>query len=368
MSAPARTVWIATLLGLGAQVLAQPKPGPDLEQLPFAPQQAICYRTPAPLEIDGELEEAAWRAAPWSEPFVDIRGDRTPRLTTRVKTLWDDEYLYFAAQLEEPHVWATLKERDSVIFQDNDFEVFIDPDGDTHNYFELEVNAFATAWDLFLGRPYRDGGPAIHAWDVAGLRVGVHVAGTINRPDDRDTGWTLEIAMPWKILVEAAPNRARPRDGDRWRINYSRVQWTLDVRDGSYVKRRDGTTGKPLPEDNWVWSPQGAIDMHMPERWGFVQFSDAPAGARVVAFVEDPNERVKWALRRLYYRQRAHQARHGRYATSLTALGAEAVHVEGLVFRPAMQATETQYEISAAGFNGAVVRLRQDGRVWVAPK
>ena len=25
-------------------------------------------------------------------------------------------------------------------------------------------------------------------------------------------------------------------------------------------------------EDNWVWSPQGLVDMHVPERWGVVQF------------------------------------------------------------------------------------------------
>ena len=57
--------------------------------------------------------------------------------------LWDDQFFYVGAELEEPHVWATLTERDSVIFHDNDFEVFIDPDGDTHLYYELEMNASA---------------------------------------------------------------------------------------------------------------------------------------------------------------------------------------------------------------------------------
>ena len=44
--------------------------------------------------------------------------------------------------------------------------------------------------------------------------------------------------------------------------------------------------------------------MHMPERCGYVQFSGITAGTGTDAFVEDPNERVKWGLRRLYYRQR----------------------------------------------------------------
>src|SRR5688572_19509802 len=216
---------------------------PDFENLPFAPRRAICYRTSTPLQIDGRLSEPGWSAAPWSDPFVDIDGRRRPPLATRVKMLWDDDFLYFSADLEEPHLWATLKARDSVIFQDHDFEVFIDPDGDTHGYFEIEINALNTVWDLLLIQPYRDGGPAIHAWDIAGLRTAVHLRGTLNRPGDKDDGWSIEMAVPWQVLPEAAPRRARPRAGDQWRINFSRVQWQLDIDDGGYRKRPDPKTG-----------------------------------------------------------------------------------------------------------------------------
>jgi hypothetical protein len=346
-------------------VSGQAPPDHDFERLPFAPRHAICYRTPAPLTIDGRLEEAAWRSSAWSEPFVDIEGDRRPPLSTRVKMLWDDEHFYIAAELEEPDVWATLTERDAVIFHDNDFEVFIDPGGDTHAYYEIEVNALGTVWDLMLVRPYRDGGPAIHAWDIAGLQMGVDVRGTINQPGDRDEGWTVEMAIPWSILREAAPGRRAPRAGEQWRVNFSRVQWQLDVVDGRYAKRVNPDTGKPLPEDNWVWSPQGAIDMHMPERWGFVQFAGTTAGGPAVPFIEDRNERVKWALRRLYYRQRRFRAERGTYAADLPALGAADIRIDGLDFAPSMQVTESLYEIRADGFDGAVVHLSQDGRVWV---
>jgi hypothetical protein len=354
-----------------------PPPEPDFEKLPFAPRHAIVARAGSRLTINGKLDEPAWRATAWSDAFVDIQGGeaRPPRFGTRVKMLWDDDYLYVAAELEEPDIWGTLTERDSVIFHDNDFEIFIDPDGDTHNYYELEVNALSTPWDLLLPQPYRDGGSAIHAWDIAGLRIGVDVRGTLNRPGDRDDAWTVEIAMPWTILREAAPGRRTPRAGEHWRVNFSRVEWQTDITAGSYVKRVDAKTGKPLPEDNWVWSPQGAINMHMPERWGFVQFSDAPAGSDAVAsagagatssFVEDPNERLKWALRRLYYRQRRFRIAHGgTYATDLPALDAGTIQVEGLAFRPAMQVTDSLYEITAPGFNGMVVHIRQDGKVWL---
>jgi hypothetical protein len=146
-----------------------PRPEPDFEKLPFAPKHTIVYRTPSRLTVDGKLDEPAWQAAAWSDAFVDIEGDvrPRPRFTTRMKMLWDDEFLYIAADMLEPDIWGTLTTRDAVIFQDNDFEVFIDPDGDTHEYYELEVNALKTAWDLLLPEPYRDGGSAIDGWDIA---------------------------------------------------------------------------------------------------------------------------------------------------------------------------------------------------------
>ncbi len=337
------------------------QPAVELERLPFAPRKAICYRASSPLSIDGRLDESSWRAAAWSEPYVDIEGDArpAPRLATRTKMLWDDDYLYVGADLEEPDVWGTLTTRDSVIYQENDFEIFIDPDGDTHEYYELEINALNTVWDLMLVRPYRDGGPAIDAWDITGLKTAVHVRGTLNRPGDKDDGWSIEIAMPWKVLAEAAPGARPPKAGEQWRMNFSRVQWQLDVRDGKYVKRRDAK-GQELPEHNWVWSPQGAIAMHMPERWGHVQFSSAVQPSRAEAFIENPDEPVKWALRRLYYRQTDYRNANGRYARTLAPLGAADVQIDGVQ----LHATDDLYVMTAPSPSGTNISLRQDGRVW----
>ena len=340
---------------------------PDPEAVPFAPRRYVCYRTAAPVKVDGRLDEPGWTAAAWSDAFVDIEGDArpAPRFRSRAKMLWDDEYFYVAAEMEEPDVWGTLTERDSVIFRDNDFELFIDPDGDTHAYDELEVNVLGTPWDLMLLKPYRDGGPAIHGWDIAGLQVGIDVRGTVNRPGDRDEGWTVEIAMPWKILREAAPERRAPKPGERWRVNFSRVEWQVDVVDGRYAKRLAPGTTEALREDNWVWSPQGAINMHMPERWGYVQFSNVRAGGGTESFVDEPNERIKWALRRLYYRQHRFREATGAYADSLDALHAGDIRVDGLDFQPRLRTTPSSYEITAGGFGGALVHIVQDGRVWL---
>ena len=232
------------------------------------PRRYTCRRAPSAIRIDGRLDDAAWRAAPWTAAFVDIQGAARPRprFRTRAKMLWDDHCLYVGAELEEPHVWATLTEHDSVIFRDNDFEVFLNPSGDSLNYFEFEINALNTGWDLFLPKPYRKGGKADNSWETPGLRTAVSIGGTLNDPADRDRGWSVEIAFPWTAFASRAPV-SRPRPGDTWRINFSRVEWQTEIAGKQYRR----VPGKP--EDNWVWSPQGEINMHVPERWGYVTFA-----------------------------------------------------------------------------------------------
>jgi hypothetical protein len=143
------------------------------------------------------------------------------------------------------------------------------------------------------------------------------------------------------------------------------VQWQLNHVGPSYARRLDPATKAPFPENNWVWSPQGVVDMHLPERWGFVQFSPEDAGSAQTPFMEHRNERVKWALRRLYYRQQQFRAANGRYAADLSLLDAHTIAVDGLDFKPSLQVTDSMFELRANGFDGAVVRLREDGRVWI---
>ena len=96
----------------------------------ITPRGYVCYRATGPITIDGKADEASWADAPWTEDFVDIAGPAKPlpRFRTRAKMLWDDQYLYVYAELAEPQVWGTITKKNEVIFRDNDFEVFINPD------------------------------------------------------------------------------------------------------------------------------------------------------------------------------------------------------------------------------------------------
>jgi hypothetical protein len=237
-----------------------------------AQKHYVCSYASRPPAIDGVGDEAVWQQAPWTDDFADIEGDLrpAPALRTRTKMLWDSVNLYIYAEMEEPDLWATLRQHDTIVYHDNDFEVFIDPDGDTENYFELEFNAFNTEMDLFMPKPYRNGGKALLSWDVKGLRSAVKVTGTMNRPGDRDMGWSIEMAIPLSSLRLWGDPAVH--GGSVWRINFSRVEWDREVKDGKYVVLTDPVTGRRKPEHNWVWSPQGVIDMHVPEKWGYLEF------------------------------------------------------------------------------------------------
>lgn len=235
---------------LSLSLAAQPQ-APDA-----GPRSYHAPRAEGRIRIDGRLTETSWQKAPLSDAFADIRGVDylpAPVKATHVKMLWDDECLYIGAILEEDTVTATLREHDSIIFHDNDFEVFMDPDGDGLRYFEIEINAYGTVMDLLMDKPYRDGGQFFMPWDCRGLRSAVHVQGRINKDGRPDQGWTVEMAIPFASVTIGFTDT---RSLSPWCINFSRVEWLVP---GG-------------PEENWVWNPTGEVDMHIPSRWGLLYF------------------------------------------------------------------------------------------------
>lgn len=333
-----RSSFILVVLLACANMLYAQTFSSNFKQFKDVPRHYICY------QVTGA--EPNWESVPWTEDFQDIEGvDKpAPLHRTRVKMLWDAQYLHVLAELEEPHIRATLLQHDTIIFHDNDFEVFIDPDGDTHQYYEIEINALNTVMDLFMTRPYRNGGVAMINWDTKGLRTSVKINGTLNNAADIDKSWTVEMAIPFKAL-SFYNRRSTPEDGSMWRINFSRVEWQMDIQEGKYIK-------KPrTPEYNWVWSPQGIINMHAPERWGYLQFSTQ---SPTVAFREPATTAARNELWDIYYRQQQYRERNRYYAKDKESLNVSSAAV--------IEATTTQFTatIREAGY---VTIINQEGKI-----
>jgi hypothetical protein len=339
------------------------KANTDLK-IPFMPEKYICYQSDNAIVVDGDINDKDWQKAPWSNAFVDIEGSLKPKPAkeTKIKMLWDSNFLYIAAELTEDHIWANITKHDAVIFYDNDFEVFIDPDANTHHYMEFEMNALNTTWDLMLTKPYRDNGHSINSWEIPGIKSAVKIYGSINNPNDTDEKWTIEIAFPWKVLNECNEGIKMPTNGAQWRMSFSRVQWITEIIDGKYVKKKD-SKGKKLAENNWVWSPQGVIAMHQPETWGYVQFSSQK---NEDTFQKNEDEKVKWALRQVYYRQKAYWQENNCYTSKLKNLRMEEVKLNNAEFKPNLFIYSTGYIASSPSLSdkGRTWYIQNDGKIW----
>lgn len=329
----------------------------------FSPvRNYVAYKTTNTITIDGKANEASWRAAAWSDYFVDIEGDKQPKplYPTRMKMLWDTENLYILTELEEPNIWATYAQRDLIVYHENDIEVFIDANGDGANYFEFEVNAINTLFDLFLPLSYRAGGAPLISYDARSFTSAVSIEGSLNNGSDTDSKWFAEMKIPFADL-QVWDGSEDPKDGTQWRIDLSRVNWQTEWVDGKYQKKINPETGKAYPEYNWVWSAPGIISMHAPERYGLLQFADVPVGSQTVPFVAPADQPVRDCCWLVYYTQKEFQSKNGRFAATLRELGIPVeLERDGKLFSIKMEATSQQFTVMCSSSAGLSYRLNDE--------
>lgn len=199
----------------------------------------LCPRGDAgPLVADAQAE--LWqRVTPAS--FAEVVSGERPQEATSVRAVWDAAELRLLFSVEDTHVWATLTERDGPLWEEEVVEVFLDPFGDLESYYEIEVNPLNAVLDLVLRRN-RSGYVKDFAWRCDGLRTAATKTAT---------GWSAELAIPFLSLSDAAP-----QVGDRWRVNFCRI---------------DRPPG--VPRALTAWSPTGRASFHTPERFGVLEFA-----------------------------------------------------------------------------------------------
>jgi len=285
------------------------------EDAAYHPRNYAAWRAPAPIEINGDIYKKVWDEVPWSEDFVEIRGKDSPDTAppmptsdtrTRVKMRWDKDFLYVAAEMSAQGwpITADFTKRNEPIFQkDSDIEVFLDTDGSNANYKEFELNARNTAWNLMLNRPYSSGGGEHSGrvakagednyWDVKGQKTSAKMYGAVGKrqPDGK---WTAEIAFSHTDTLDRTSGEM-PKEGKFWRIGFSRVEKKGDI--------------------NWVWTPQmlwaptegkytGQVNMHAPDAWGYVVFTEVGGPAGPQKDWVDPAFNSKAAAHQLFYAEK----------------------------------------------------------------
>lgn len=207
-------------------------------------------RAARPIVIDGKLEDKDWAAAGIIEFVFPWESQTGPKQKTTARLLWDDNHLYAAYDCEDSGITAQFTRRDDPTYRDDAVEIFINPvPAQTAVYYGLEMNARAVLYDYFAVNARH----FLKRFQFEDVHLASDIRGTLNMSGDKDNGWTLEVAIPWKNFEELAP---RPEPGSVWTANLNR--W-----DGTEPNRR---------HSNWSDPKEARPNPHQPKRFGELVF------------------------------------------------------------------------------------------------
>lgn len=208
-------------------------------------------RAPAPVVIDGKLEEPAWRAARRIDRFHFNWWTSGEKEKTEVRLLWDDQNLYAGFYCHDRHISAKVTARHGPVSLDDCVEIFLRPNPEPRNYYGFEMNVIGTMLN-FIRADWWTGG---RNWEPDGVQLRTSYHGLPGKEESPgDDHWILEVAIPFRNFSRDAAHTP-PRDGDVWRLN---------------LNRSGGKTGAQYS----TWSPVRTPkpNFHVPDAFGYVRF------------------------------------------------------------------------------------------------
>ncbi len=211
----------------------------------------IVYYTKDNIVIDGNLNEKDWVSAPSVTFIFPWPGQLGIEQRTQAKLLWDEKNLYVGYTCEDIDITAQYTQHDDPTYRDDCVEIFINCNpGKSNCYYGLEMNARGVLYEYFKVPRVC----LIKRVDFEGVLIKTRIEGTLNKQDDKDKFWTLELAIPFSNFSELTKTLP-PNPGSSWRINLNR--W-------------DGKGKRCLS----LWSASDAwLDPHKPDCFGIITFS-----------------------------------------------------------------------------------------------
>jgi hypothetical protein len=198
---------------------AQPQAGD-----PPVVRAAECRWAAEPIKIDAAIDEPAWQKAQVLQDFAVYWLKRKAKSATKARLLWDDRYLYFAAEMEDTDLYGHVKDHNGMTWHDDVFELFFKPDANKLAYYEFQVNVLNTRLELFLPSRGAGGYDRFAPLTKFGMESAVKLQGTLNNWKDTDVGWTVEGRIPWTAFEATG---GRPKPGDKWRFALCRYDYSV---------------------------------------------------------------------------------------------------------------------------------------------
>jgi len=220
------------------------KEPPPLTKLP--PTEFECRWATTPIKIDGKADEEAWKHAQVIDGFYLpwLKKPRMARTATKAKLLWDREYLYFFADMEDTDLYADVKEHDGQTWDNDVFELFFKPADDKPGYYEFQVNAAGTIMDMFLPRRGAGGFQRFKKDGDFHIQAKVVLRGTLNKWQDKDEGWSVEGKIPWSDFMRTG---GRPGIDETWKFTLCRYDFSVDF-EGPELSTCAPLKSQPFPD------------------------------------------------------------------------------------------------------------------------
>ncbi len=196
-------------------------------------------RASAAPKIDGKLDDAVWAKAQVGDLGTPELGKKVKH-GTRFRMLYDDERLYVAFEVTDPHVFSAAEKHDDPVFNGDCVELFLCTGDDPHYYYEIDISPTAQVWDALIvnTRGWKtDGGndllnrTPLKEYDCKGIDVKVQVHGIDGQPgrinksaEENHAGksWDVEVSIPLSQLPGG--KNSIPKPGDQWRGNVYRIE------------------------------------------------------------------------------------------------------------------------------------------------
>ncbi|MCP5549613.1 MAG: PQQ-dependent sugar dehydrogenase [Akkermansiaceae bacterium] len=214
------------------------------------------------MRLDGKADEPDWRHAleipnfllPWETP------PRKAATRTMAKLMWDTDYLYYYAEMEDGDLRAEKRERDGELWLDDVFELFFKPSAGKEDYYEFQVNPLGSLLDIHYPKREEQGYSKNRNQGTFGHAAKVIVQGTPGDSSDRDLGWRVEGRIPW---TDFAPTGGSPAVGDEWRFTLCRYDY-----DPRFENKQQAELS--------VSAPSMIDNFHAHERYAPIRFEGAP--------------------------------------------------------------------------------------------
>jgi len=193
-------------------------------------------------KLNGRLVNPFWQKAQAVPVECTLKDGRAiPEISTLVRCVWSDNYLYLAYQCPFTEITAfsppDLKQERFGLWERDVVEAFVgtDPDNAKH-YYEFEASPRGERLDLELG-----GASKNLDWN-SGFE-------SVARVNKQTRLWTVEMRLPLAALAQGKPVR-----GTRWRLNLYRH----DLAHQAFL----------------AWSPTATSTAHTPGKFGYLDFEE----------------------------------------------------------------------------------------------